>query len=115
VVRKLTFTGSTEVGRTLMRQCANQIKKLSLELGGNAPFIVFDDADIDQAVAGAMISKCRNAGQTCVCANGIYVQSGVYDEFTEKLAIKVRKLEIGDGFSEGVTIGPLIDDSSLEK
>jgi succinate-semialdehyde dehydrogenase/glutarate-semialdehyde dehydrogenase len=98
VVRKLTFTGSTEVGRTLMRQCANQIKKLSLELGGNAPFIVFDDADIDQAVAGAMISKCRNAGQKCVCANRIYVQSGVYDEFTEKLAIKVRKLEIGDGF-----------------
>jgi succinate-semialdehyde dehydrogenase/glutarate-semialdehyde dehydrogenase len=115
MVRKLTFTGSTEVGRTLMHQCANQIKKLSLELGGNAPFIVFDDADIDQAVAGAMISKYRNAGQTCVCANRIYVQSGVYDEFTEKLLIKVSELKIGDGFSEGVTIGPLIDDSSLEK
>ena len=99
-VRKLTFTGSTEVGRILMRQCSDQIKKIGLELGGNAPFIVFDDADIDAAVDGAMISKYRNAGQTCVCANRIYVQAGVYDEFAEKLAVKVRELKVGDGFEE---------------
>ncbi|MEB8432671.1 NAD-dependent succinate-semialdehyde dehydrogenase [Cocleimonas sp. KMM 6892] len=114
-VRKLTFTGSTEVGRILMRQCSDQIKKVSLELGGNAPFIVFDDADIDAAVDGAMISKYRNAGQTCVCANRLYVQSGVYEEFAEKLAKKVAELKVGDGFSEGVTTGPLIDESALTK
>ncbi|MCY6379155.1 NAD-dependent succinate-semialdehyde dehydrogenase [Hoeflea prorocentri] len=114
-VRKLTFTGSTEVGRILMRQCSDQIKKVGLELGGNAPFIVFDDADIDAAVDGAMISKYRNAGQTCVCANRIYVQSAVYDEFAEKLAVKVRELKVGDGFEEGVTTGPLIDDQGLAK
>ena len=114
-VRKLTFTGSTEVGRILMRQCADQIKKISLELGGNAPFIVFDDADIDAAVDGAMISKYRNAGQTCVCANRLYVQSGVYDEFAEKLAKKVQQLKVGDGFGEGVTTGPIIDKNGLAK
>ncbi len=114
-VRKLTFTGSTEVGRILMRQCSDQIKKVSLELGGNAPFIVFDDADIDAAVEGAMISKYRNAGQTCVCANRIYVQSAVYDEFAQKLAAKVEALKVGDGFSDGVTTGPLIDDQGLAK
>ena len=114
-VRKLTFTGSTEVGRILMRQCSDQIKKIGLELGGNAPFIVFDDADIDAAVEGAMISKYRNAGQTCVCANRIYVQAGVYDEFAEKLAAKVRELKVGDGFEDGVTTGPLIDQQGLSK
>ena len=114
-VRKLTFTGSTEVGRILMRQCADQIKKISLELGGNAPFIVFDDADIDAAVDGAMISKYRNAGQTCVCANRLYVQSGVYDEFAEKLAKKVQQLKVGDGFGDGVTTGPIIDKNGLAK
>ncbi|WP_419908491.1 NAD-dependent succinate-semialdehyde dehydrogenase [Hoeflea sp.] len=114
-VRKLTFTGSTEVGRILMRQCSDQIKKIGLELGGNAPFIVFDDADIDAAVDGAMISKYRNAGQTCVCANRIYVQAGVYDEFAEKLAVKVRELKVGDGFEDGVTTGPLIDKQGLSK
>jgi succinate-semialdehyde dehydrogenase/glutarate-semialdehyde dehydrogenase len=97
-VRKLTFTGSTEVGRILMRQSADQIKKTSMELGGNAPFIVFDDADLDAAVEGAMISKYRNNGQTCVCANRIYVQAGVYDAFAEKLAAAVGKMKIGDGF-----------------
>ena len=114
-VRKLTFTGSTEVGRILMRQCSDQIKKVSLELGGNAPFIVFDDADIDAAVDGAMISKYRNAGQTCVCANRIYVQSAVYEEFADKLAIKVAELKVGDGFSKGTTTGPLIDEAGLDK
>jgi len=114
-LRKLTFTGSTEVGRILMRQCADQIKKVGLELGGNAPFIVFDDADIDAAVEGAMICKYRNAGQTCVCANRIYVQSGVYDAFAEKLTQKVEALKVGDGFEEGVTTGPLIDAQGLEK
>ena len=114
-VRKLTFTGSTEVGRILMRQCSDQIMKVGLELGGNAPFIVFDDADIDAAVDGAMISKYRNAGQTCVCANRIYVQAGVYDEFAEKLAVKVRELKVGDGFEDGVTTGPLIDEQGLAK
>ena len=114
-VRKLTFTGSTEVGRILMRQCADDIKKLSLELGGNAPFIVFDDADLDAAVEGAMVSKFRNAGQTCVCANRIYVQRGVYDRFAEKLTAKVQDLNVADGFQPGAAIGPLIDDAALAK
>ena len=115
LVRKITFTGSTEVGRILMRQCSDQIKKVSLELGGNAPFIVFDDADIDEAVAGAMISKYRNAGQTCVCANRIYVQENVYDEFSKKLAEATRAMKVGNGFDDGVTTGPLIDQQALEK
>ena len=114
-VRKLTFTGSTEIGRTLMRQCADDIKKVSLELGGNAPFIVFDDADIDAAVEGAMISKFRNAGQTCVCANRIYVQDSVYDEFTDRFSRKVGALRVGDGTTEGVEQGPLIEPSAVEK
>ena len=114
-VRKITFTGSTEVGRILMRQCSDQIKKISLELGGNAPFIVFDDADLDAAVEGAMMSKFRNAGQTCVCANRIYVQAGVYDAFAEKLQKAVSRLVVGDGFEEGVTTGPLIDAQGLAK
>ncbi len=114
-VRKLTFTGSTEVGRTLMRQSADTIKKLSLELGGNAPFIVFDDADIDAAVEGAMISKYRNAGQTCVCANRLYVQRGVLDAFTCQLVAKVNALKIGPGTDAGVTQGPLIDAKAVAK
>lgn len=114
-VRKLSFTGSTEVGRILMRQCADQIKKVSLELGGNAPFIVFDDADLDAAVEGAIQSKFRNAGQTCVCTNRIYVQAGIYDAFAEKLASAVSKLRVGDGFDEGVAIGPLIDEAATAK
>ncbi|MGY5800718.1 NAD-dependent succinate-semialdehyde dehydrogenase [Rhizobium sp. LEGMi12c] len=114
-VRKISFTGSTEVGRILMRQCADQIKKVSLELGGNAPFIVFDDADLDAAVEGAMASKYRNAGQTCVCANRIYVQSNVYDAFAAKLAAKVGELSVGDGFKPGVTVGPLIDEQGVAK
>ncbi|WP_416798417.1 NAD-dependent succinate-semialdehyde dehydrogenase [Ciceribacter azotifigens] len=114
-VRKLTFTGSTNVGRILMRQGADQIKKLGLELGGNAPFIVFDDADLDAAVEGAMVSKYRNAGQTCVCANRLYVQAGVYDAFAAKLAERVSKMKVGDGFAEGVTTGPLIDENALKK
>ncbi|KQW27144.1 NAD-dependent succinate-semialdehyde dehydrogenase [Rhizobium sp. Root274] len=114
-VRKLTFTGSTNVGRILMRQGADQIMKLGLELGGNAPFIVFDDADLDAAVEGAMISKYRNAGQTCVCANRLYVQSGIYDAFAKKLAEKVSQLKVGDGFAEGVTTGPLIDANAVKK
>ena len=115
VVRKLTFTGSTEVGRILMRQSADTIKKLSLELGGNAPFIVFDDADIDAAVEGALASKYRNAGQTCVCANRIYVQDSVYDAFAAKLAEKVKAFKVGRGTEAGVTIGPLIDANGLAK
>lgn len=115
IVRKLTFTGSTEVGRLLMQQCAPTIKKLSLELGGNAPFIVFDDADLDAAVEGALISKYRNAGQTCVCANRLYVQSGVYDVFAEKLATRVRQIKVGDGREEGVRQGPLIDAKAVGK
>ena len=115
LVRKITFTGSTEIGRTLMRQCSDQIKKVSLELGGNAPFIVFDDADIDEAVAGAMISKYRNAGQTCVCANRIYVQENIYEEFSKKLAEATRAMKVGNGFDDGVTTGPLIDQQALEK
>ena len=115
LVRKLTFTGSTGVGRILMRQSADTVKKMGLELGGNASFIVFDDADIDAAVEGAMISKYRNAGQTCVCANRLYVQSGVYEAFAEKLARKVAVLKVGDGFGAGVTTGPLIDAAALAK
>lgn len=114
-VRKLTFTGSTNVGKILMRQGADQIMKLGLELGGNAPFIVFDDADLDAAVEGAMISKYRNAGQTCVCANRLYVQAGIYDAFAKKLAEKVGQLKVGNGFAEGVTTGPLIDAKAIEK
>ncbi|MEY8878496.1 MAG: NAD-dependent succinate-semialdehyde dehydrogenase [Leptothrix sp. (in: b-proteobacteria)] len=115
VVRHLSFTGSTEVGRILMKQCAPTVKKLSLELGGNAPFIVFDDADIDSAVEGAMISKYRNAGQTCVCANRFYVQDGVYDQFVEKLAAKAAAMKVGNGFEPGVQQGPLIDDQAIGK
>ena len=114
-VRKLTFTGSTEVGRILMKQCAHDIKKLSLELGGNAPFLVFDDADLDKAVEGAMIAKYRNSGQTCVCANRIYVQSSVADAFAEKLAAATSKLKVGNGMDDGVQIGPLIDEAGVEK
>ncbi len=114
-VRKLTFTGSTGVGKILMRQGAEQIMKLGLELGGNAPFIVFDDADLDAAVEGAMISKYRNNGQTCVCANRLYVQAGVYDAFAEKLAAKVSAMKVGDGFEEGVVAGPLITEKAVEK
>ena len=114
-VRMLTFTGSTEIGRVLMAQCAPTIKKLGLELGGNAPFLVFDDADLDRAVAGAMASKYRNAGQTCVCANRIYVQEGVYDAFAEKLAAEVGKMQVGPGTEQGVTIGPLINKAAVEK
>jgi succinate-semialdehyde dehydrogenase/glutarate-semialdehyde dehydrogenase len=114
-VRKLTFTGSTEVGRILLRQAADQVMKCSMELGGNAPFIVFDDADLDAAVEGAMVSQYRNNGQTCVCANRIYVQAGVYDAFAEKLAIAVGKMKIGDGFEEGVTTGPLISEAAVDK
>lgn len=115
IVRHLSFTGSTEVGRILAAQCAPTIKKLSLELGGNAAFIVFDDADLDSAVEGALISKYRNAGQTCVCANRLYVQAGIYDAFVAKLAEKVKTMVIGNGFEPGVTIGPLIDDNALAK
>ena len=114
-VRHLSFTGSTEVGRILMKQCAPTIKKLSLELGGNAPFIVFDDADIDSAVEGALISKYRNAGQTCVCANRLYVQDSVYDAFVDKLAVKVRAINVGNGFETGVTQGPMIDANAVAK
>jgi len=114
-VRKLSFTGSTEVGRILMQQCAPTIKKLSLELGGNAPFIVFDDADLDAAVQGAILSKYRNAGQTCVCANRLLVQEGVYDTFVEKLAVAVAGLRVGNGVDDGVTQGPLIDAAAIAK
>lgn len=115
LVRKLSFTGSTEIGRQLMEQCAKDIKKVSLELGGNAPFIVFDDADLDKAVEGALASKFRNAGQTCVCANRLYIQNGVYDRFAEKLQQAVSKLQIGDGLQPNVTIGPLIDEKAIAK
>lgn len=114
-VRKLTFTGSTEVGRILMGQSAQQVQKTSMELGGNAPFIVFDDADLDAAVEGAMISKYRNNGQTCVCANRIYVQSGVYEAFAQKLKDAVEAMNIGDGFGEGITTGPLISQAAVAK
>ncbi len=115
IVRGLTFTGSTEIGRLLMQQCAPTIKKMGLELGGNAPFIVFDDADLDAAVAGAMASKYRNAGQTCVCANRLYVQDGVYDAFAKKLAVAVEKLNVGNGAADGVTTGPLINAAAIKK
>ncbi len=115
LVRKLTFTGSTAVGRLLMAQSAPTIKKLSLELGGNAPFIVFDDADLDAAVEGALASKYRNAGQTCVCANRIYVQDGVYQQFADKLVAAVRQLKVGDGTGDGVTQGPLINEKAVQK
>ncbi len=115
IVRKLTFTGSTEVGRTLMKQSADTIKKLSLELGGNAPFIVFDDADVDAAVEGAMISKYRNTGQTCVCANRLYVQRGVLKAFTDKLVAKVKAMKVGNGLEPGVVQGPLIDMKAVAK
>ena len=114
-VHKITFTGSTEVGRLLMKQSSSTVKKLSLELGGNAPFIVFDDADLNAAVEGAIISKYRNAGQTCVCANRLYVQAGVYDAFAEKLVAAVAKLKVGNGFEPGVQQGPLIDNAAVEK
>ncbi len=114
-VRKLSFTGSTEVGRLLMAQCAPTLKKISLELGGNAPFIVFDDADVDAAVAGAMASKYRNTGQTCVCANRLLIQEGVYEEFAQKLAAKVAELKVGAGTEAGVNLGPLIDAQALAK
>ncbi|MGY8637037.1 NADP-dependent succinate-semialdehyde dehydrogenase [Bradyrhizobium sp. 14AA] len=114
-VRKLTFTGSTEIGAELYRQSAPTIKKLGLELGGNAPFIVFDDADLDAAVEGALIAKFRNNGQTCVCANRLYVQDGVYDAFSKKLSSAVGKLETGNGFDDGVVLGPLIDEPALAK
>ncbi|SDX45268.1 NAD-dependent succinate-semialdehyde dehydrogenase [Roseicitreum antarcticum] len=115
VVRKLTFTGSTEVGRILLRQAADQVMKCSMELGGNAPFIVFDDADIDAAVEGAMVCKFRNNGQTCVCANRIYVQAGVYDAFAVKFEAAIKKLRVGDGLAEGTTTGPLISGKAVQK
>ncbi len=115
IVRKLSFTGSTEVGRHLMQQTATTIKKVSMELGGNAPFIVFDDADLDAAVEGAIISKFRNAGQTCVCANRLYVHSKVYHEFAQKLAVALEALKVGAGDEEGVRIGPLIDEAAVRK
>ena len=114
-VRKLTFTGSTEVGRILLRQAADQVMKCSMELGGNAPFIVFDDADLDEAVAGAIMCKFRNNGQTCVCANRIYVQAGVYDDFAEKLAAALSQMKIGDGLEDGVALGPLINQDAITK
>jgi len=114
-VRKLTFTGSTEVGRILLRQAAEQVMKCSMELGGNAPFIVFDDADLDAAVEGAILCKFRNNGQTCVCANRIYVQAGVYDAFAEKLAARVREMKVGDGLEEGTIFGPLINQGAVDK
>jgi len=115
IVRKLSFTGSTPVGAHLMAACAPTVKKVSLELGGNAPFIVFDDADIEDAVTGALDSKFRNAGQTCVCANRIYVQSGVYDAFVERLAQRTSELSVGKGSAEGVEVGPLISEKAVEK
>jgi succinate-semialdehyde dehydrogenase/glutarate-semialdehyde dehydrogenase len=115
LVRKLSFTGSTGVGKLLMAQCASTVKKLSLELGGNAPFIVFDDADLDAAVAGAIASKFRNAGQTCVCVNRLYVHEKVGKAFTQKLVKAVQQLKVGNGFDEGVTQGPLIDGRAVEK
>jgi len=114
-VRKLSFTGSTEVGKLLMKQCSSTVKKVSLELGGNAPFIVFDDADLDAAADGAIVSKYRNAGQTCVCANRLLVQDAVYDAFCAKLVERVRKFKVGNGLEEGVTIGPLIDEPAVVK
>src|SRR5260370_31040606 len=115
LVRKFSFTGSTEVGKRLMAQCATTVKKVSLELGGNAPFIVFDDADLDAAVEGAMLSKFRNMGQTCVCANRMLVQESVYDAFAAKLGERVAKLKVGNGFDDGVQQGPLINMEAVEK
>jgi succinate-semialdehyde dehydrogenase / glutarate-semialdehyde dehydrogenase len=115
VVRHISFTGSTEVGRILMAQSAPTVKKMSLELGGNAPFIVFEDADIDSAVEGAFASKYRNAGQTCVCSNRFYVQEAVYDEFVRKFAAKVQTAKVGNGFADGVNQGPLIEEAALVK
>lgn len=115
LVRKFSFTGSTEIGKLLMRQCASTVKKVSLELGGNAPFIVFDDADLDAAVAGAMLSKFRNMGQTCVCANRLFVQDKVYDAFAAKLAAAAAAMKVGDGLADGITQGPLINMESIEK
>lgn len=114
-VRKLSFTGSTEVGRLLMRQCSETVKRVSLELGGNAPFIVFDDADLDAAVQGAMVCKYRNSGQTCVCANRIFVQDGIYDAFSEKFVTAVQDLKVGDGLQPDVQQGPLIDSQAVRK
>lgn len=115
IVRKLTFTGSTEVGALLYAQCAPTIKKLGLELGGNAPFVVFDDADMDAAIEGAIVAKFRNNGQTCVCANRIYVQSGIYDRFSEGLSHRLKDMQTGNGFDENITFGPLIDAAAVEK
>jgi len=115
IVRKLSFTGSTEVGKTLMEQCAGTVKKVSMELGGNAPFIVFDDADLDRAVAGVMASKFRNTGQTCVCANRIFVQNGVYDEFARRLRKAVEAQKVGNGLEDGTDLGPLIDQAAVDK
>lgn len=115
LVRKLSFTGSTEIGIQLLKECAPTVKKTSMELGGNAPFIVFDDADLDAAVAGAMLSKFRNAGQTCVCANRLLVQAGIYDAFSAKLAEAVSKLKVGNGLEDGITQGPMIDDKAVAK
>jgi succinate-semialdehyde dehydrogenase/glutarate-semialdehyde dehydrogenase len=115
IVRKLSFTGSTAVGKLLMQQCASTVKKVSLELGGNAPFIVFDDADLETAVAGAIASKYRNAGQTCVCANRIYVQSGIYDRFAERLAAAVAGMKVGNGLEPDTKIGPLIEEKAVKK
>jgi succinate-semialdehyde dehydrogenase/glutarate-semialdehyde dehydrogenase len=115
IVRKLSFTGSTRVGKLLIKQCADTVKKVSMELGGNAPFIVFDDADIDEAVKGAIGAKFRNAGQTCICANRIFAQAAVYEEFTQKLSEAVKALKVGDGMAENVVIGPLINQAALEK
>jgi succinate-semialdehyde dehydrogenase/glutarate-semialdehyde dehydrogenase len=114
-VRKITFTGSTEVGKELIRQSADTVKKVSMELGGNAPFLVFDDADLDRAVEGAMASKFRNSGQTCVCANRLYVQSGIHDAFVAKLRERVEALKVGDGMRDGVEQGPLIDEAAAAK
>jgi succinate-semialdehyde dehydrogenase/glutarate-semialdehyde dehydrogenase len=115
IVRKVSFTGSTEIGKLLMEQCAGTVKKVSMELGGNAPFIVFDDADIDSAVAGAMLSKYRNAGQTCVCANRLYAQDGIYDEFIKRLSAAASSLKVGNGLDAGIEQGPLIDIRAVEK
>ena len=114
-IRKMTFTGSTEVGRILMRECADTVKKMSLELGGNAPLIVFDDANLDDAVEGALMSKFRNAGQTCVCANRIFVQDGIYDAFAKKLTERAASMKVGDGMDAGVEQGPIIDEQGFAK
>ncbi len=115
IVQKMSFTGSTKIGKLLMKQCADTVKKVSLELGGNAPFIVFDDANIDEAVSGAVLSKYRNTGQTCVCANRFLVQANVYDEFSDKLGNAVSRMKIGDGFGPGIELGPLIDAAAVQK